>query len=98
MNIGKTKATVTWQKMTHGSHIFEAGNAVQFHTGDWRSEKPVFKKENCKQCMLCFPVCPDSAIVLDAKGSMVGIDFNYCKGCLVCKEVCPFGAIEKEGV
>jgi len=98
MNIGKTKATVTWQKMTHGSHIFEAGNAANFHTGDWRSEKPVFIPKNCKQCMLCFPVCPDSAIKLNAKGEMEGIDFDFCKGCMVCMKVCPFKAIEKEGV
>ena len=98
MNIGKTKATVTWQKIAHGSNVFEAGNAVQFHTGDWRSEKPVFVADKCKQCMLCFPVCPDSAIMVDTKGAMVGMDFDFCKGCLVCMKTCPFGAITKEGV
>ena len=95
MNIGKTNATVTWQKMTHGSHIFEAGNAVNFQTGDWRSEKPVFIKEKCKQCLLCFPVCPDSAILIK-DGKVEGINFDFCKGCMVCKAVCAFNAIEKE--
>ena len=98
MNIGKTKATVTWQKINHGSHVFEAGNAVNFHTGDWRSEKPVFTAANCKQCMLCFPACPDSSIQLNAKGEVCGIDYDFCKGCLVCMKACNFKAIVKEGV
>ena len=98
MNAGKTNATVTWQKITHGSHVFEAGNAANFHTGDWRSDKPVFLPEKCKQCLLCFPVCPDSAINLSEAGGVESINFDFCKGCLVCMKVCPFGAIQKEGV
>jgi pyruvate ferredoxin oxidoreductase delta subunit len=96
MNIGKTTATVTWQKIEPGSHVFEAGNAVNFHTGDWRSDKPVFIKEKCKQCLLCFPVCPDSAIKLSKEGAVEGFDLDFCKGCLCCMKVCPFKAIEKE--
>jgi len=96
MNIGKTKATVSWQKINHGSNVFEAGNAAQFHTGDWRSEKPAFHADKCKQCMLCFPVCPDSSILVDDKGAVSGINFDFCKGCLVCVKACPFGAITKE--
>ena len=96
MNIGKTVATVTWQDITHGSHIFEAGNAAEFQTGDWRSVKPVWIEEKCKQCMLCMPVCPDSAIPVNAEGKIEGFDYDFCKGCLVCKAACPFGAIEKE--
>jgi pyruvate ferredoxin oxidoreductase delta subunit len=98
MNAGKTKATVTWQKMTHGSHIFDAGNAVQFQTGDWRSDTPKFLADKCKQCLLCFPVCPDSAINLNKDGEVTGIDFDFCKGCLVCVKACPFKAIIKEEV
>ena len=96
MNIGKTKATETWQEMPHGSHGFKPGNAAEFHTGDWRSQKPVFIKEKCKQCLLCYPVCPDSAISLNAAGEVEGFDLDFCKGCMVCKEVCKFNAIEKE--
>ena len=96
MNIGKTKATVTWQKIEHGSHINRPGNAAEFHTGDWRSVKPVFLKDKCKQCLLCFPVCPDSAIPVNAEGKIDGFDYNYCKGCLACMVVCPFKAIDKE--
>ena len=50
------------EKMTPGGDIYTAGNAREFKTGDWRSVKPVFLSEKCKQCGLCFPVCPDDAI------------------------------------
>jgi len=96
MNAGKGVKLESWKNMSHGAHVFEAGNAVNFKTGDWRSEKPVFIADNCKQCLLCFPVCPDSAMILDDKGLMQGFDFDFCKGCLCCMAVCPFNAIEKE--
>ena len=49
--------------------------------------------EKCKDCRLCFPVCPDSSIVLK-DGKMAGIDYDHCKGCGICCNVCPFGALE----
>ena len=48
--------------LTIGGNIYEAGNARNFKTGDWRSVKPVYLSEKCKQCGLCFPVCPDDSI------------------------------------
>ena len=82
-------------KMTIGGNIYQAGNALEFKTGDWRSVKPVFLSEKCKQCGLCFPVCPDDAIPVN-KETLQREDFNYdyCKGCGVCAKTCPFGAIE----
>jgi len=97
MNAGKGVKLVSWQEITHGSHVFEAGSAKNFKTGDWRSNVPVFKSDNCKHCMLCFPVCPDSAIVIE-NGQMKGFNMDFCKGCLVCETVCPFKAIEGEAV
>lgn len=54
--------TTPANKLTIGGDIYEAGNAREFKTGDWRSVKPIFLEEKCKQCGLCFPVCPDDAI------------------------------------
>ena len=98
MNAGKGVHLLSWMEMTHGSHVFEPGNAKNFSTGDWRTHKPVFIKENCKHCLLCFPVCPDSAIVLDENAQIKGYNYNFCKGCLCCKGVCNFKAIEREEV
>jgi pyruvate ferredoxin oxidoreductase delta subunit len=96
MNAGKGIKLVSWKEITHGSHISEPGNAQNFSTGDWRSQKPVFIKEKCKNCLLCYPVCPDSAVLLNENTEVVGFDMHFCKGCLVCKEVCHFNAIEVE--
>ena len=85
---------VLWKDITPGGNIYDAGNAEDFKTGDWRSMRPIWLKEKCKQCLLCFPVCPDSSIMINAEGAMSGFDYDHCKGCGVCAEVCPFDAID----
>lgn len=80
--------------LTEGGNIYASGNARDFKTGDWRSQKPIFISEACKQCGMCFPVCPDDAIPLTADGKRQDFNYDYCKGCGVCAKVCPFKAIE----
>jgi pyruvate ferredoxin oxidoreductase gamma subunit len=46
----------------------------------------------CTRCALCFALCPDSAIRLDAEG-WPSIDYDHCKGCLVCVNECRPDAI-----
>lgn len=88
------------EKLTIGGNIYEAGNAREFKTGDWRSLCPVFDSEKCKQCGMCFPVCPENAIPVGDDLKRTDFNFDYCKGCGVCAKVCPFGAITmvEEGV
>ena len=85
-----------WQELTEGGNIYQAGNAMEFKTGDWRSIRPIFLSDKCKQCGLCFPVCPEDAIPVKRED----FNYDYCKGCGVCAKTCPFGAIEmkEEGV
>ena len=85
---------VTWREITIGGTIPYAGNASLFKTGDWRSMKPRWIQEKCKQCLLCYPVCPDTSILIDAEGKRVKFDYDHCKGCGICAKVCPFKAIE----
>jgi len=87
-------ANSTWEDLTPGGTIYEAGNARNFKTGDWRSMKPVFIAEKCKQCGMCFPVCPDDAIPVGPDQCRGDFNYDYCKGCGVCAKMCPFGAIE----
>lgn len=82
------------QDITPGGIIYDAGNAEDFITGDWRSDRPVWLQEKCKQCLLCYPVCPDTSILIDADGKRKDFDYDHCKGCGICAKVCPFGAIE----
>ncbi|SET17625.1 pyruvate ferredoxin oxidoreductase delta subunit [Natronincola peptidivorans] len=89
---------IKWKDICPGGTVAYPGSADLFKTGDWRSMKPVFKAGECKQCLLCVPVCPDSSIPVKDK-KRLDFDFDHCKGCGVCVKVCPFNAIDfiKEG-
>jgi len=95
-NLMETMTTTAgWRELTPAAAVYGQGNSVYFNTGDWRSETPVWYNEKCKQCLLCFPVCPDSSIpVTNNKRE----DFNLenCKGCGICARVCPFDAISMD--
>lgn len=83
----------TWQELTVGAEIYEPATSMQVNTGEWRVMTPVWIEDKCKQCLLCFPFCPDSSIpVKDEKRK--DFDFMHCKGCGICVKVCPFGAID----
>jgi len=92
-NMKKITPKVPWTEITPGGDIYAAGNSKEFITGDWSSVKPVYLIENCRQCLLCVPVCPDSAIPVK-DGKRTGFDFDHCKGCGVCVKACHFDAIE----
>jgi pyruvate ferredoxin oxidoreductase delta subunit len=76
-----------WKELPHGDSL-AAGTAEKFETGDWRSEKPVWIKEKCIQCLQCWLHCPDSSITIE-NGKMTGFDYKHCKGCGICANVCP---------
>ena len=94
MSETKINKTTPISELTPGGDIYTAGNAREFKTGDWRSIRPVYLSEKCKQCGLCFPVCPDDAIPVKEDLKRTDFNFDYCKGCGICAKVCPFGAIE----
>jgi len=63
------------------------------HTGDWRTERPVFDHEKCNACGFCYIYCPPQCIVDDEDGIHYKADLEYCKGCGVCARECPKEAI-----
>ena len=80
------------QELPEAGIIPEAGNAIDFKTGDWRTYVPQFHAENCINCLFCWIYCPDSAIEVDLSGDkpkMVGIKLDHCKGCGICATECP---------
>lgn len=80
----------SWKDMEkQGSAITDTGNSNNYKTGNWVPEKLLFHKDNCINCTLCWPVCPDDAIVLDTEGNMIGIDLEHCKDCGLCVKACP---------
>lgn len=88
------KKDVKWKEISPGGVITDAGCANEYRTGDWRSERPVWIVEKCTQCLLCYPVCPDTSILIDKEGKRTDFDYEHCKGCGVCAQVCPFDAIK----
>lgn len=96
-DISKLGVKAKWQDLTPGMMITGPGTSRDFHTGEWSSVKPEFIEENCKQCLLCTPVCPDSCIPV-TDGKRGAFDYAHCKGCGICVKACPFDAIRMEGV
>jgi pyruvate ferredoxin oxidoreductase delta subunit len=86
-------ADITWKDVKDGALVDETGGARKNKTGDWRSQRPVYHKEKCTKCGMCYLYCPDAAIKRDAEG-YVEFDFYYCKGCGICANECPVKAIE----
>jgi len=70
-----------------------AGNGVVYQTGAWRHDKPIWQKDLCKNCMLCWINCADTAVLMDAQ-TVGGIHYDHCKGCGVCEIECRFGALK----
>ena len=87
----KKQEIKTWKDIAVGG-IEPSGTGEHFNTGGWRSKVPVWKKENCIQCLTCWAFCPDNAIHLvdGAKGrERADFDYDKCKGCGICPEECP---------
>ena len=94
-NIKELGVKTKWQDLTEGMIIVGAGTSKEFKTGEWSSVKPQFIEDKCKQCLLCYPVCPDASVIVDKEtGKMTGIDLEHCKGCGVCAKTCPLGAYD----
>lgn len=63
-------------------------------TEGWRLYRPVIQRARCTRCFLCFALCPEGAIQLDAQNYPV-VDYAHCKGCLVCLTECAPHAIDE---
>jgi len=88
----KLENEITWKDLEIGSIITEPGNASQYQTGSWRTEKPIIDLDQCNKCGLCYIFCPDAAIKQNSEGYFE-VDSFYCKGCGICAVECPKKAI-----
>jgi pyruvate ferredoxin oxidoreductase gamma subunit len=74
--------------------IIAVGNSPRRKTGNWRVYRPVWDREVCTRCSICFARCPEGCISLDDLG-YPKVDYENCKGCLICATECPAGGIGK---
>ncbi len=58
---------MSWREIPPGMVLLEAGSALKFKTGSWRTFKPVWIKDNCIHCLLCWLYCPDNAVKVREK-------------------------------
>lgn len=84
-----------------GGINLNCGNSISTNLSHSRQGYiPLFIKEKCINCGLCFSTCPDMVFQFvkgeyKGKSMMVneGLDYDHCKGCLRCVEVCPVNAL-----
>ncbi len=89
----KSESELTWKDLEVGFIVTEPGNASQYQTGYWRSQRPIFDRSKCnKKCTLCYIFCPEGCIERNAEGYFEA-DLFYCKGCGICAEECRRKAI-----
>jgi len=83
----KSENELTWRDLEIGGIVTEPGNASQYQTGDWRSQKPTYDFERCIKCGLCQLFCPEGCVEPNADGHFEA-DLYYCKGCGICAREC----------
>jgi len=90
--LAKPENELTWKDLEIGGIVTEPGNASQYKTGDWRSQKPIHDFSRCIKCGLCQIYCPEASRYQNAEGYFEA-DLYYCKGCGICARECPTWAI-----
>ena len=95
--VKKSKATKssgkhTWNNTKVGCVLLEEGKAKPFKPDQKPTLIPIWDKEMCVRCGLCYIFCPDAAINREEDG-YYGANLDYCKGCGICHQECWFGAI-----
>lgn len=97
--MSKSENELTWRDLEIGGIVTEPGNASQYQTGDWRSQKPTYDFDRCIKCGLCQLFCPEGCIEPNQDGHFEA-DLYYCKGCGICARECwtkVITMVEEEG-
>ena len=84
----KPENEITWKDLEIGAIVTKPGNASQYKTGDWRSQRPIFDNSKCNKCGLCYIFCPEGCIEQQEDG-LFEANLFYCKGCGICAQECP---------
>ena len=83
----KPESEITWKDLEIGAIATEPGNASQYKTGDWRSQRPTYDFNKCIKCGICAIFCPEGCVEPNEDGYFEANLF-YCKGCGICAREC----------
>jgi pyruvate ferredoxin oxidoreductase delta subunit len=81
-----------WHEINPGCMVFAAGNAANYKTGSWKSQRPLWDNAKCIKCGICYIFCPEGCIQ-ETKDGFYEANLDYCKGCGICAHECWPGAI-----
>ncbi|MGD9116410.1 MAG: 4Fe-4S binding protein [Dehalococcoidia bacterium] len=90
--MAKLDSELTWKDLEIGAIVTEPGSAIQYKTGDWRSQKPTYDFTKCTKCGLCQTYCPEGCVFENEDGYFEA-DMYHCKGCGICASECPTDVI-----
>jgi pyruvate ferredoxin oxidoreductase delta subunit len=85
--MAKSESELTWKDLEIGCIVTEPGNARQYQTGAWRSQRPTYDFSKCIKCGICQLFCPEGCIEQNKDGNFEANLF-YCKGCGICAREC----------
>ena len=80
-----------------GCYLLETDKAQPYKPGKKPELRPVWDKDLCARCALCYIYCPDASITRQEDGYF-DADIKTCKGCGICHRECWFGAISMQEV
>jgi pyruvate ferredoxin oxidoreductase delta subunit len=83
----KKSGPAGWQEITTGCVVLRSGSASEYHTGTWRSQRPVWNDQKCIKCGICYIFCPEGCVSQTEDGYFKA-NLDYCKGCGICAHEC----------
>ncbi len=86
------EATTKFSKAMIECSLLNKDLGKPFKPGARREATPVWDKDKCIRCALCYVYCPDGAIYRTEDGFFEA-DAEKCKGCGICHRECWFGVI-----
>lgn len=85
--MAEDKKVKGWRDVPIGG-VVEPGTSEAYHTGGWRTYRPVWHADRCIHCLQCWAFCPDCAVLVKDE-KFAGFDLEHCKGCGLCSQTCP---------
>jgi len=84
--------SITFKQEKIGCALLSAGKARPYSVGTKPELLPVWDKNLCTRCALCYIYCPNAAIARQDDG-FFGVNQDLCTGCGICHRECWFGAV-----